>query len=76
MSGTYSAWIVGVKRCSSPSFGSSGSESGNSSSFRKASAGSPITTTSFGWTMCSSRSSHGRASSASSPVANLSAFVP
>src|SRR5207249_6361379 len=65
MSGTTSAWIVGVKRASSPCVASTVSARGNSSSFRKPSALSPMTTTSFGWTMCSSRTSHGRASSGS-----------
>ena len=42
---------------------------------RNASAGSPITTTSFGCTMCSSRRRNGRDSS-SSPSANFRQFVP
>ena len=58
MSGTTSASIVGVKRCSSPSRGSTRSASGKSSSLRKRSVSSPIATISFGCTMCSSRVEH------------------
>ena len=75
MSGVASAAIVGVKRWSSPGVHAIGSASGNSSSFRNASAGSPITTISFGPTMCSSWTRNGRASSVSSPT-NLRQFVP
>ena len=47
----------------------------NASSFTNASASSPMTTTSFGCTMCSSRVSH-PAAWASSPPSNLKQLVP
>src|SRR5829696_1728076 len=75
MSGVTSAWTVGVNRWSSPAPCSIGLESGNSSLFTKPSARSPITTTSFGWTMCSSRVSQA-AHSSSEPSANFRQFVP
>src|SRR3954452_2345618 len=75
MSGVTSPWIVGVSSCSSPSTSASSRASGKRAALRKATAGSPITTTSFGWTMCSSRRRKGRDSS-SSPPANLRQFVP
>src|SRR5262249_41025188 len=76
MSGTTSACAVGVSCCSSPSAGSTGCASGNPRPFRNASASSPIATTSFGWTICSSRTSQPLASSSAAPSANLTQFVP
>ena len=52
-----------------------GCESGNSSSFTNSSASSPITTTSRGCTIRSSRASQARHVSSSAP-ANLTQFVP
>ena len=75
MSGTWSAWTVGVHSWIVPISGSSSPASGKSSAFRKPSASSPMTTTSFGCTMWSSRIRKGRASSSSSS-ANLRQFVP
>ena len=75
MSGVRSASIVGVSFFSSPSAGSSSRASGNCTELRNASARSPMTTTSFGWTMCSSRRRKGRDSS-SFPSANFREFVP
>ena len=76
MSGTTSAWIVGVNCCSSPIVCSTGCESGNSRSFRKASASSPMTTTSFGWTMCSSRVSQPRCLFVRGALGELDAVRP
>jgi hypothetical protein len=67
--------MVGVKRWTAPVSASTGVESGNSSPFRNDSARSPITTTSLGCTMCSSRSSHGAASFSLCP-ATFRQFVP
>src|SRR6185369_8255184 len=75
MSGVTSPWIVGVYSCSSPSVGFSSRESGKLAELRNVRACSPIATTSFGWTMCSSRRRNGRDSSSSLP-ANLRQFVP
>ena len=75
MSGVNSASIVGVKRRIPSTAAASGSESGNASSFMNSAERSPITTSSFGWTMCSSRVNQARASSGSS-VPNLRQFVP
>src|SRR5262249_16504130 len=75
-SGTTSASTVGVNYRNSPPAGSSGRDRGNSIRFKNSSAWSPMTTTSFGWTMCSSRVSHSSARASGSAPANLRQFVP
>src|SRR5579859_4014836 len=75
-SGTTRASTVGVNCWSTPSAASSGRDSGNSTVFRNSSACSPITTTSFGWTMWSSRVSQSRASWSGVEPAYLRQFVP
>ena len=56
MSGTKSASIVGVKRCSSPTCRLERvARAGTRARSGTRAPSSPITTTSFGWTMCSSR---------------------
>ena len=76
MSGVTSASMVGVSSWSRPvDSGSSADESGKSSAFTNATVSSPIATTSFGWTMWSSRVNQPRAAAGSS-VPNLRQLVP
>src|SRR4029078_11037643 len=76
ISGGARASIVGVKVWISRGRATStASESGKSRSSRNATVSEPIATTSFGWTMWSSRGSHRLASSGSS-VPNFKQFVP
>ena len=68
--------MVGVNRRIAPSASASiGSASGKRRSFRNDTVLLPMATTSFGWTMWSSRVSHAEASAGSS-VPNFRQFVP
>src|SRR5215210_5884175 len=67
MSGTTSASIVAVKRCRPGTAGSIASASGKKMALTNSTVASPIGTSSFGWTMWSSRVSQGAASSKLSP---------
>ena len=79
MLGTYSASIVGVSRCSSPSLGSSSRASGMSISLSAIRASAPMTTTILGCTIPTSattRATHAGSASEGSESGHFTQSVP